>query len=165
MFKYDKRKDDLFGYEGERVLVHLTDNKCSMERGIGPRIKERYKEHAQSLLPNGWNGHSFCAYILNSLLFMICCGYQKPITKTRLIEGFKYIKNTFPPCKLIFSEKDFEDFDWDDVYNIIFYVFGETDFDILIVEEEGIQGNIEDPDMEKINYEKKKDKELSKKYV
>ena len=43
--------------------------------------------------------------------------------------------------------------------------FGETDFDILIVEEEGIQGSIEDPDMEKINYEKEKDKELSKKYV
>ena len=40
-------------------------------------------------------------------------GYQKPITKTRLIEGFEFIKNTFLPCKLIFSEKDFEDFDSD----------------------------------------------------
>lgn len=162
MFKYDKRKDDLFGYEGERVLVHLTDNKCSMERGIGPLIKERYKVQPQEL---GWGGHGFYTYVLNNLIFMICCGYQNPVTKMRLIEGFKYIRNTIPPCKLIFSEKDFEDFDWDDVYNIIFYVFGETDFDILIVEEEGIQGNIEDPDMEKINYEKEKDKELSKKYV
>ena len=44
-------------------------------------------------------------------------------------------------------------------------IAGFGDFDILIVEEEGIQGNIEDPDMEKINYEKEKDKELSKKYV
>ena len=144
------------------MLIHLSDNDCSMERGIGPIIKERYKVNPPKL---EWGGHSFTTYILRNLMFMICCGYQKPITKTRLIEGLEYIRNAIPQGKLIFSEKDFEDFDWDDVYNIIFYVFGETDFDILIVEEEGIQGSIEDPDMEKINYEKEKDKELSKKYV
>lgn len=159
---YNKREGNIFDYD-DRILVYLSDNKCSMERGVGPRIKEKYKVNPQAL--DGWNGHGFAHFLLKNLIFLIVCGYQKTVTKNRLLEGLINIRNTFRPCKLLFAEKDFEEFEWNEIYELLFYVFGETQFDILVIEDEGLEGSIEDPDMEKINYEKEKDKELSKKYV
>jgi len=164
--KINEVPGNLFDYDTQGYsLVHCISANSDFKHGIAKYFQARYrtKDEIKRYVPvNYWAGHGYCLATNNNGVYNLVVAndyFDKPTLATmrEALEDMKYQCETRGTYKIAmpYIGCGFGELDWNDVKQIIIDIFASTEFDIKIVYlEDYINGEIKDPDLEKINFGK-----------
>ena len=171
---------NLFDYEKDYALAHWISADCRFDVGLAKFFQARYstRDAMRQAFPHyEWGGSGICLATNNNRVLNLIVKqhqYEQPLLRNvelalahmKLIAQERNIqKIALPRIYIPRDAEGFTGFGWQNVKDIIMDMFAGSGFDIRIVYlNEYYDGAVLDPDVERINFESNKDKELSRRY-